>query len=177
MSNISKWQELSRKTAFKKYSRNLLSVDFRMADGTVADYIIDDRQGAACTLGLTEDNQVVLVRQFRPGPNAILNELPGGYIEAGEDPITAARREFIEETGYDGEFESVGSCLDDAYSTLDRACFVAKNCRKVGEPQNTSTEQTEVVLVSLKEFRAALRKGRMTDVEVGYMGLDYLKLL
>jgi ADP-ribose pyrophosphatase len=177
MSAIRQWKELEKKTIFKKYSHNIESIDFRLPDGTISDFVIDSRHGAACTLGLTPDNQVVLVKQYRPGPRQILDELPGGHIEKHETGVVAARREFIEETGFDGDFESVGRCLDDAYSTLDRYCFIAKNCKKIGNPQNTSTEQTEVVLVSLDAFREILRSGRMTDVEVGYLCLDYLGLL
>lgn len=177
MSNIQEWEELGRTVAFKKYSRQIESLDFRMPDGTVTDFIIEARKPAACIVGLTPENNVILVKQYRPGPKAILNELPGGFVDPNEDPAETARREFLEETGYDGEFEFVGTCLDDAYSTMERSCYVAKNCKKVGEPQNTSTEQTEVVLVSLEDFRKCLRAGRMTDVEIGYMGLDYLNLL
>ena len=177
MPTIQKWKELGRIEAYKKYSRRLEAVDFRMPDGTVTDFIIDARRPAACIVALTPENQVVMVRQFRPGPQEILDELPGGFVNPNEDPKETARREFREETGYDGEFEFIGTCLDDAYSTMERHCFVARNCKKVGEPQNTSTEQTEVVLLPLQEFRKRLRAGRMTDVEVGYMVLDHLNLL
>ncbi len=177
MSSIQEWEELGRAITFKKYSRQIEAVDFRMPDGTVTDFIIDSRKPAACVVGLTPDNDVILVTQYRPGPKAILNELPGGFVDPNEDHAATARREFIEETGYDGDFSFVGTCLDDAYSSMERYCYVAKNCSKVSEPQNTSTEQTEVVLVSLEDFRKCLRAGRMTDVEVGYLGLDYLNLL
>lgn len=177
MSGIRAWEELARSEAFKKYSRKLDSVDFRLPDGSVIDFIIEVRRPSVCIVALTPDNQVILVKQYRPGPNAILDELPGGFIDLNEDSQEAARREFIEETGYDGEFEFVTTCLDDAYSTMKRYCWVAKNCTKVGEPQNTPTEQTEVVLMSVGDFRKKLREGHMTDVEVGYLGLDYLGLL
>lgn len=177
MSQIEPWKELSREVTFKKYSRKLESVDFRLPNGTVSDFIIDARRPAACVLGITPDNQVILVKQFRPGPQMILDELPGGFIESNEDPLAAASREFQEETGYTGDVEFIGTCLDDAYSTMERYCYVARNCVKVSEPEETDTEKTEVILISLTEFRSRLRQGKMTDVEVGYLGLDYLHLL
>lgn len=177
MSGIKAWKEKSRELAYKKFSRAIEKVIFELPDGSESDFYIKAEGQASSIVGFTPDNHVVLVKQFRAGPMQILDELPGGFVDPDEDPMGTARREFIEETGYDGEFEFVGTCLDDAYSTMERYCYVAKNCKKVGEIQNSQTEQTEVVLLSLEEFRNRLRQGKMTDVEVGYLALDYLNLL
>jgi ADP-ribose pyrophosphatase len=177
MSSIKEWKEVSRQQAFKKYSRKIDEVIFELPDGSRSDFYIKSEGPASSILGITTENEIILVKQYRVGPKQILDEMPGGYVDPSEDPKETARREFIEETGYDGTFEFLGTCLDDAYSTMERYCFVATNCKKVGEPQNTATEQTEVVLVSLDEFRKRLRAGKMTDVEVGYMGLDHLGML
>ncbi|MGH9210907.1 MAG: NUDIX hydrolase [Acidimicrobiales bacterium] len=177
MAPIEEWVELDRTVVFKEFSRVIERVDFRLPDTSTADFYIKREGPAASVLALTAHDEVILVKQYRPGPQAILNELPGGFVDPDEKPLDTVRREFLEETGYDGDFELVGTCLDDAYSTMVRYCYVATDCRKVGEPNNTSTEQTEVVLMSLPEFRAQLRGGQMTDVEVGYRCLDHLKLL
>jgi len=177
MADIHEWIELSRSTVFKKYSRKIDEVIFRLPNGTETDFYIKAESPASSVLAFTSDNEVILVKQYRPGPKEILLELPGGFVDPGEDPLHAARREFLEETGYTGDFEFIGTCIDDAYSTMNRFCYVAKNCKKVSTPQHTNTEQTEVVLVSLETFRKQLRSGKMTDVEVGYLGLDYLNLL
>ena len=60
-------------------------------------------------LALTGDDRVVLIRQYRFGTNQVYLEIPGGMIERGEDPCTAAARELAEETGYaGGSFELIG---------------------------------------------------------------------
>jgi ADP-ribose pyrophosphatase len=177
MSSIQAWKELKRQQAYKKYSRVIDEVIFKLPNGQEADFYIKQEGPAASILALTPENEVILVRQFRPGPNKILLELPGGFADPNEDAVTTAKREFLEETGYEGDVEFIGTCLDDAYSTMKRSCFVAKNCQKVQEAEQTATEQTEVVLMPVAEFRELLRSGEMTDVEVGYLGLDYLKLL
>lgn len=177
MSDVKPWKELSRKQIFKKFSRKIDEVLFQLPDGSKADFYIKAEGYASSILGLTSDNRVILVRQYRPGPKKILDEIPGGFVDPDENPEGTALREFVEETGYDGDIKFVGTCIDDAYSTMERYCYVATNCRQIGKPQNTATEQTVVVLLSVDEFRQRLRAGQLTDVEMGYMGLDYLKLL
>ena len=54
-------------------------------------------------LALTPDGRLILVRQFRFGSNDFSLEIPGGMIEAGEDPVAAGERELREETGYVGD--------------------------------------------------------------------------
>ncbi len=174
---IEEWHELKREQIFSKYSCKIEKVDYKLPNGTVSDFYIKGEGVVVSSLALTPDNQVVLVKQFRPGPQKVLLEIPGGGIEPGEDHLTAAKRELLEESGYQGEFEFIGTCLDDAYSTMIRCCYVATNCKKVAEPIETPTEKTEPVLLNLQEFRKLLRSGEMTDVEVGYLGLDYLGLL
>lgn len=174
---IKKWKELSRETVFQKYSRKIEKVIFRLPNGEESDFYLKRESTPVCVLAIAKDQKVILAKQFRPGPNEILLELPGGGIEAGETPEHAAERELLEETGYKGNVKLVTASFDCAYSTMKRYCLVATDCEKVAEPQNTETEITEVVLLTLPEFRELLRSGKMTDVEVGYLGLDYLGLL
>lgn len=171
---IQEWNELRREQVYKKYTRAIERVDFMLPSGKTADFYIKAEGPAAAIFALTHDDHVVLARQFRPGPKKILDELPGGYIEPGEGALTAIKREFLEETGYEGDFVQIGTCLDDAYSTMERYCFVATNCKKVAEPLSTDTEQTELILIPLKEFRQQIRLGQMTDIEVAYLALDFL---
>ncbi|MGO3701762.1 MAG: NUDIX hydrolase [Candidatus Saccharimonadales bacterium] len=174
---IQEWQELKREQVYKKYTRAIDRVDFLLPTGKEVDFYIKAETPAAAIFALTDDEQVILARQFRPGPKKILNELPGGYLDEGENAAESIKREFLEETGYEGDFVEFGTCLDDAYSTMVRHCFVATGCKKIAEPEHTDTEQAELVLMPLKEFRELLRSGQMTDVEVAYLALDYINKL
>lgn len=174
---IQPWRELNREEVFRKYGRSIERVEFKLPHGDTADYYIKSEAPGAAILALTESNEVILARQFRPGPKQIADELPGGYIDADEDRLKAIARELLEETGYEGKVEFVGGCLHDAYSTLERQCFVATNCKKVANQSLEAHEQIEVVLVPLTDFRKKLQTGRMTDTEVAYLGLDYLGML
>lgn len=174
---VQKWEELSREMAFQKYSRKIEKVMFKLPDGKESDFYIKQEGPAAGVLAITKDQKVILVKQFRPGPGEILSELPGGFVDPDENPEVTMERELMEETGYKGKVQLVTTCLDDAYSTMNRYCFVATECERVGEPQTGEHEFIELELVSLEDFRKRLRSGKMTDVEVGYLGLDFLGLL
>lgn len=67
--------------------------------------------------------------------------------------------------------------MGDAHSTGVLYAFVATGCKKVGEINADDFEFIEVVELSLTEFREHLRSGQLTDIDVGYIGLDYLNLL
>lgn len=178
MSNeIKKWKELSREIAFQKYSRKIEKVIYKMPDGKESDFYLKKEGPATAILALTKDQQVILVKQFRPGPNEILFELPGGYVGDGEAPEQAAERELLEETGYRGNAKLVTTAYDCAYSTMHRHCVVITDCQKIVEQNLDKNEFAEVTLMSLLEFRELLRSGKNTDIEVGYIGLDYLRLL
>jgi ADP-ribose pyrophosphatase len=174
---IQKWEELSREEAFSKYGKKIEKVDFKLPDGEVSDFYIKKEGPAVGILALTKDQQVILVKQFRPGPKKILDELPGGYVDENETPEEAAERELLEETGYKGKAEFVTTAYDCAYSTMNRHCVLVKDCEKITEQKLDKTEFAEVVLMSIEEFRVLLKSGKNTDIEVGYIGLDYLKLL
>lgn len=178
MSNeITKWEEISREIAFQKYSRKIEKVIFRLPNGKESDFYIKKEGPAVGILALTKNNEVILVKQFRPGPNEILDELPGGYVDKNETPEQAAERELLEETGYKGKAQLVTEAFDCAYSTMKRYCVVVTDCEKITEQKLDKTEFAQVVISSLDDFKSMLRNGKNTDIEVGFLGLDYLKLL
>lgn len=170
------WEELSREKIFEKFNRKVEEVTFLTPDGKKEKYWIRNEQKVATVLALTPEKKVILCQQFRHGPKKVLSELPGGLVNEGEEPIASAKRELLEETGYSGKIELVTPYFDDGYSTRISYAFVATNCKKVGEQKLDSTEYIRVRLFSLSRFRKLLRSGNMTDIEVGYLGLDYLGL-
>ena len=68
-----------------------------------------DHPGGVCVLALDDQNQALLVSQYRYPYEKVLREIPAGKLEYGEDPATAAIRELQEETGaVAGDFRSLG---------------------------------------------------------------------
>lgn len=70
-----------------------------MVDGAEEKREVIDHPGAWPVAGLTENNELLLVRQFRYPYKEILLEIPAGKLEKGEDPFEAGKREFKEECG------------------------------------------------------------------------------
>lgn len=134
-------------------------------------------RGTIATLCLTPDNRILLVRQYRPGPNLVLDELPGGYIDDGEDPLDAARRELREETGWEGDIELVGDTWLASTALTRRYVAIARNCRKVTEQEEDNGEYIEPIIKDLDAFIEQVRKGQMTDTDLAYMALDYAGFL
>lgn len=173
---MTEWRKLKHQSFGIGYI-NVVQKTFELPDGETADFWIKDEAPSVCVFALTKKKQVILAKQFRPGPEKVLLELPGGHIEKGETPIQAIKRELLEETGYTGKFRLVAQSLDCAHSTRVRYNFVATDCVKLDEPANHEHEFTEVALMPLPKFRQHLRSGQLTDIETGYLGLDYLQLL
>lgn len=175
---VKKWKKISSERIFEKYGKWVDKIIFEFPDGTNDDFYIRGEKSAAGVLALTEDNKVILAKQYRPGPDEIIKELPGGLIDEGETSIDTAKKELLEETGYEAEkIEFVTKTLNSAYSSEVRYFFVATGCKKISEPQNAAREIIEVELMTLDDFRNHLRIGNMSDVQGGYLGLDYLGLL
>ncbi len=132
-----------------------------MPDGTIVpEYFVVELPTSVCAMAITEDQQVVMVRQFRyPIGEAIL-EIPGGFIDPGEDPALAIRRELLEETGYSfPEVKELGRVAANPgvlnnYTHL----FLATGGRKVAEQRLDHHEDIAVELIPLEEVRSMLQR-------------------
>ncbi|MGF1427076.1 NUDIX hydrolase [Kitasatospora sp. LaBMicrA B282] len=172
-----RWTEKARTRLGEVMGRTLDEVTFLLPDGTEKKKYLLREPSAAAVLALTPDMQVIIATQYRPGPDEILYEMPGGFIEDGEDPGDTAARELLEETGYEGTVEFAGSCWDDARSNARRYAYVARDCVLVAEQNLDPMEFVTVDLVSIERFKEIARNGLMTDVELAYRALDHLGLL
>ncbi len=176
---IEKWQKIKTERAFDGFTKIDLTT-FRLPDGK--DKVFDIKttgHDVISVVGITKDKQFVLTEQFRPGPEKIFYEFVLGLIEAEEKPIEAAKREFLEETGYTGEFKNTGVVKYlSAYNTTAIHCFVATDCYKVTDKLVLDEgEFIEVHLFSLSEVRQMLKTGQIRNFSEGYLALDHLGLL
>ncbi len=94
-----KERTLSSEHVFKGKIINVRVDTVLLPDGRTGTREVVEYTGAVAVLALTEDQEVVMVRQYRYPVGRELIELPAGKIETGEDPEDSARRELLEEVG------------------------------------------------------------------------------
>jgi len=115
----------------------------------------------------TSENNIVLIRQYRHGINDYVLELPAGMVTEGEDPGVTAKRELLEETGFEGrEVGLLGRLLPNpGLQNNECLTYCFESCLQVTDPNPHTFEDLQVMVVSLDildkliatgEFRNAL---------------------
>lgn len=154
-----KWEKLSSTYVVKEKWATLRVDECKMPDGTIVpDYYVLEYPDWVNAVALTEDNQVVIIRQYRHAVEEVITEIPGGCIDPGESPEQAIARELLEETGY--AFSSIEP-LTTLYanpSTGNNKTFsyLARGGKKVQEQHLDGREEIEIQLVSLSQLKEML---------------------
>lgn len=179
---VEPWQRIEPTIITKIDRRQVVLKTFRqpeLSEPKVFATMLAEDARAAAVIAITEDNKVVLARQFRPGPEKIMDELPGGGVEAGEDPQVGAMRELAEETGYvPGEVAFLGTSSRDAYTNATWYYYLATGCKPGGQGQKLDiedNEQVEVRLVGIEELITIAKQDGMTDTHAVLMAYDQLR--
>lgn len=99
-----RWQRLGHEVRLSTRIFDIHGVRYRHpVRGTEREFVVVQSPDWVNVVAITPEDHVVLVRQFRYGIDTFSLEIPGGVMEAGEEPVAAGLRELREETGYSGE--------------------------------------------------------------------------
>jgi ADP-ribose pyrophosphatase len=172
------WKQIKPAETIKIGWRILVRKTFEQPDGKPAEYVTKEAIGTrwGAVIALTADNQVIIAEQFRPGPEKIFQELPGGGINVGEDSKVGAMRELLEETGYTSDdVEALGVVYKDAYTNASSHFYLVRNCTKQGDQQLDDGEFVEVKLITIDKLFHNARNGNMSDVSAVFLASDQLR--
>ncbi len=127
---------------------------------------------------VTAENRVVVIRQFRYGTERMSLEIPGGMADAEDGTLEeAARRELVEETGYEAtDIISIGHvAANPAIQNNHCHTFLALGARRTGAPQLEDAEDIAVEEVELDAIPALIASGQM-DHALVIAGFYWLEL-
>lgn len=157
------WEVISSRDVFTAPPwLNVAVHQVRLPDGRVVeDYHQISLQEFVVIFAQIPDGRVIMERQYRHGIGKVTLVLPAGAIEPREDPLAAAKRELLEETGYcSTTWKSLGSFVQHGNYGCGKAhLFMAREAQLVAEPDSGDLEEMEVTPMALNEIFEAIRNG------------------
>lgn len=165
MTTPRKWTILSSQMAFSNRWCQVRQDVVALPDGTIVDdFFVHVRPDIALILPITDDRQVVFVRQYRHGVSEILLELPAGAFDlTSEKPEMAVLRELQEETGYTSQhLTKLATLYDNPVKDTNRIhLFKAEPVEWVSTQTLDTTEEIEVVLVPIDQIPGKILAGEI----------------
>lgn len=145
-----KWTKLSSEYLVKRPWLTARKDVVQLPDGRVnPEYYVLEYPDWVNIIAITKDGKMVMERQYRYGIGKTCYELPCGVIEKGENPLEAARRELLEETGYSGGIWQEWMILSPNPSTSNNFThsFLATGVEKVSGQHLDPTEDIDVFIL------------------------------
>lgn len=153
-----------RPDAKKVFSGVLFDVyqwEQELYDGSVETFERASRIDTVEVFAVLPDKTLLYLEDHQPQREQAFHCLPGGRIDPGEDPLTAAKRELLEEAGY----------TSDDWETLDQIplgrkvdhttyVFIARNCQKIAEPSLDAGERIKVSTITLEALLEEVKQNR-----------------
>lgn len=169
---IKNWKKLNSKIVYKGY-RTVIRETFLLQDGRKDDF--DNISGADGALVIVRNakNEILLVKQYRPGPERITYGFPAGIIDKNMSPLATAKKELIEETGYEAKnFKLLNKSPRDAYSKNFHYLFTCDSPKYVGEIENDANEWIEAKFYSPTQIDKIVKSGQagntLSNFWIGY---------
>ncbi|HZX59444.1 MAG TPA: NUDIX hydrolase [Mucilaginibacter sp.] len=159
-----RWTLLSSKYIHKGKWATLRIDTCEMPNGTIVDdYYVLEYGTWVNGLAITEDDKVLMVKQYRHAADIISLEIPGGVVDDGEDPQQALRRELLEETGYQFDDFELLCIVTPNPSTGNNQVFsyLARGGKKVQEQALDDHEEIIVEEYSVEEIKELLAENKI----------------
>ncbi len=137
----------------------------KMFDGSTRTFEKIQRPDSMAVFPVLDDGRILLIEQEQPGREFFI-DAPSGRVDAGEDPLTAAKRELLEETGYEAdEYVLWKAVVPMTKIEWVVYVFIAKGCKKVHEQELDAGEKGNTKIVSFDELLQLARDPRFRAQE------------
>jgi ADP-ribose pyrophosphatase len=133
-------------------------------NGVEGEYHYVYTSGSAFIIPVTDDGKLIMVNQYRYLNDRFSLEFPGGGIKAGQKPTDVARKELVEETGFDGDFEFIG-VFNPFNGVTNELChvFIARGLKKSNEFKKDESEEFEIHILSVEEVEEKIKSNEIYD--------------
>lgn len=159
------WSTLDSRKVFEAGNRlRVLQQKICLPDDRIIDdYYQIDLPSFASIYALTEQDEVLILQQYKHGVGEVCLTLPGGQIDPGEDAEFSARRELLEETGYGGGkwVAAPSMVLHGNQKIATSHVFVASHVIKLCEARSDDLEEAKLLTMSRTDVRRSMLDGQM----------------
>ena len=157
---------LSEDLAWSGRIFNINRLQVELPDGRNAVRDVVRHPGAVAIVALTEDGRICLVRQYRTALGRVTVEIPAGKLDPGEDPLEAASRELVEETGMQAEKIAFLTTIASSDGFCDELIHIyMATGLSFSKSSPDADEFINVDLVDLRELIDAVLDGRIEDAK------------
>jgi len=169
------WQTISREKIYTSRFLEVFKDRVKIPKKKfIAEYFLTKKEDVVIVVATTQDNKIIMLKEYKYAADKFMNVLPAGHIKKGESPLQAAQRELLEETGYSGNyFTYLGTLYEYPTQDLHQVKIVrAKNVLKTDPVQHEPTEEILIFLKSIDEIKKDILKGKLqTCTTLGALAL------
>lgn len=158
------WERLEHELVGDFRIFQLAKESFIKPDGSTHSFYVLYSSDWVNIVPITPEGRVVLIKQFRPGSMEVTIEVPGGMVDQTDnDPCQAAKRELMEETGYEAETIIKTATIRPNPAILRNRChqFIALNARPTGQTHFDSGEYVVTFEADWNDVEKMMQDGRI----------------